>query len=42
MTVRIRNEPEQECRELDDEECDVELLKQGKLQQRWQSGAIDG
>ena len=37
MTVRNRNEPELECRALDDRECDVELLKEGYIQQCWQS-----
>lgn len=31
-------EPEQESRALDDEECGVELLKKGYIQERWQSG----
>ena len=38
VTLRNKNEPEEECRVLDDEECGVELLKEGSIQQCWQSG----
>ncbi len=37
MTLQKSNESELECRALDDKECEEEVLKEGYIQQCWQS-----